>query len=343
MTRAALLQQIATTIADYRRGRIKKPLRAHVEEWVNQFDAAVQLPILQEMDHVLKQTYFSKKAVRRFLRGLIRNEELVGDDPCTFWRDVKFLNIQDGGASQRDMLALFSEVLQKECGYSVDDCGANPKVFVYLDDAIFTGSRVKNDLTKWIADDAPQTATVHVLVIAIHEGSYYNRDKIVSAAQEAGKAINIQWWPLVSFENRKFRRDSSDILWPVEIPDDAVTQAYVDNMEHQPVLRVAGDTGSLKIFSSDTGRQLLEQEFLKAGAHIGQICPNLPEIERPLGHSYLETLGFGSTLVTYRNCPNNAALALWVGDPWYPLFPRVTNKVTSVKNLFAPVAKDDLR
>ena len=344
MTRAALLQQIATTIGDYREGEIEKRSPTHVEKWVNQFDAAVQLPILQEMDHVLKQTYFSKKAVTGFLKGLITNKKLAGDDPCAFWRDVEFLNIQGGGASQRDMLALFSEILEKECGYSVDDCGANSKVFVYLDDAIFTGSRVKNDLTKWIADAAPQTATVHVLVIAIHEGSYYNRDKIVSAAQEAGKAIDIKCWRSATLENRKSYRWSSDILWPVEIPDDdAFTQAYVENMNHKPVLRLAGNTGRLKIFSSDTGRQLLEQEFLKAGVRIRRMCPNLPEIERPLGHSYLETLGFGSTLVTYRNCPNNAALAFWVGDPWYPLFPRVTNKVTALRKVFAPVVKDDPR
>ena len=163
-------------------------------------------------------------------------------------------------------------------------------------------------------------------MIAIHEGFYYNRNEIVRAAQEAGKAIDIKWWRLATLENRKSCQWSSDVLWPVKIPDDdAITQAYVKNMKRQPVLRFAGNTGGLKIFSSDTGRQLLEQEFLKAGAHIRQICPNLPEIERPLGHSYLETLGFGSTLVTYRNCPNNTPLALWVGDPWYPLFLRKTN------------------
>jgi hypothetical protein len=39
----------------------------------------------------------------------------------------------------------------------------------------------------------------------------------------------------------------------------------------------------------------------------------------------LETLGFGSTLVTFRNCPNNCPLAFWAGYPWYPLFQRKTN------------------
>ena len=242
------------------------------------------------------------------------------------------------------MLKLFSKILEEECGYSVDDCGANSKVFVYLDDAIFTGSRVKDDLTKWIADAAPQTATVHVLVIAIHEGFYYNRNEIVRAAQKAGKAIDIKWWRSATLENRKSCRWSSDILWPVKIPDDdTITQAYVKNMNHKPVLRCAGNTGRLKIFSSDTGRQLLEQEFLKAGVRIKGMCSNLNPYQRPLGNMVLETLGFGSTLVTYRNCPNNTPLALWVDDPWYPLFPRVTNKVTALRKVFAPVAKDDFR
>jgi hypothetical protein len=49
----------------------------------------------------------------------------------------------------------------------------------------------------------------------------------------------------------------------------------------------------------------------------------------------LETLGFGSLIVTFRNCPNNTPLALWAGDPWYPLFPRITNTDTSLQNFVA--------
>jgi hypothetical protein len=44
-----------------------------------------------------------------------------------------------------------------------------------------------------------------------------------------------------------------------------------------------------------------------------------------VGNMVLSTLGFGSTIVTFRNCPNNAPLAFWAGDPWYPLFPRKIN------------------
>ncbi len=335
-----LFASIAATIADYREGDLAAPTPAHVERWINQFDAQVQLPILREMDHVLKQTYFSRAGTRNFLAGLFQTEKLVGEDPCAFWKNVKFLDIQGGGASQKEMLALFSKVLEKKCGLTVADCGAEPEAFLYLDDAIFTGNRVRRDLEAWINQDAPAEAKLHVVVIASHEGSYYHRKKVGEAATAAKKKINITWWHAINLEDRKKYTDTSDVLRPVAIPNDGAVQAYVDAMHYKPHLRKAGQVGSRGIFSSDAGRQLLEEEFLKAGARIRQMCPNLGESQRPLGHTSLEALGFGSLIVTFRNCPNNAPLALWVDAPWYPLFPRTTNSATSLKRFMAMLAKD---
>lgn len=67
------------------------------------------------------------------------------------------------------------------------------------------------------------------------------------------------------------------------------------------------------------------KSLLDDGVKIRGMCPHLNKYQRPLGNMILETLGFGSTIVTFRNCPNNAPLAFWAGDPWYPLFPRKTN------------------
>jgi hypothetical protein len=110
-------------------------------------------------------------------------------------------------------------------------------------------------------------------------------------------------------------------------------------MTHEPVLRKAGNVGPAGIFSSEAGRYLLEEQFLIAGVKIRNMCPNLPLAARPLGHMNLVTLGFGSLIVTYRNCPNNAPLALWARDPWYPLFSRTTNKQQAAKQLFKAFAK----
>ena len=86
---------------------------------------------------------FTKPDVESFLVNLVKNPTLAGADPCAFWRGVEFLDIQGAGNSQRDMLALFSSALQKQCGFTVAQCGrAEPHAFLYLDDVLFTGNRI---------------------------------------------------------------------------------------------------------------------------------------------------------------------------------------------------------
>lgn len=97
--------------------------------------------------------------------------------------------------------------------------------------------------------------------------------------------------------------------------------------------RQPGGKLQYNVFSSEEGRQLLERELLLAGMRIRAFCKNPNRALRPLGFSSF-ALGFGSMIVTFRNCPNNCPLALWWGDPhaglnhpfskWYPLFPRKT-------------------
>jgi hypothetical protein len=96
-------------------------------------------------------------------------------------------------------------------------------------------------------------------------------------------------------------------------------------MKRKPTYRAGASVGALGNFSSADNRDLLEQEFLVKGAYIRTVCPHLNQYQRPLGNSLLETLGFGTTVVTYRNCPNNAPLVFWAGDPWHPLFVRKIN------------------
>ena len=79
--------------------------------------------MLLELDHVLKRTYIPKVIVQEFLSSLLKNEALAGSDPCSYWEGVKFLDIQGGGNSQREMLRMFGVVLQEECGLVIDNCG----------------------------------------------------------------------------------------------------------------------------------------------------------------------------------------------------------------------------
>jgi hypothetical protein len=320
-----LLRSIASTIADYRLGEIARPDARHVETWVNQFPTEVRQGILREMAHVLKKTYLPRVRVEKFLTELASEPKLATKKPASFWRTVTLLDIQGGGASQREMLAIFDGILETEFGYGIADCHG-PTTFLYLDDGVFTGNRVLKDIRRWLEEEAPEKSTLHVVTIALHHGGrWYASENITKAAKAFGKEIDITWWSELALENRKRYIKTSDVLQPSRLPDDDLVNDYVASLAYPPAIRPAGHRGANDLFTSEAGRDLLEQEFLKAGARIRSICPNLNEYQRPLGNMLLDTLGFGSLFATYRNCPNNCPLALWVGDPWHPLFPRKIN------------------
>lgn len=321
-----MLSETVSLIADYRRGEINAPDAAHVQKWLAQFDEGQRELLLREVNHALGRTYISRNTAEGFLRNLASSQDLTGGDPTNFWTNAKFLNLQTRGRSQSEFLSLFAGPLKEATGLELDKCGQTPAVYVYLDDGIFTGMTLIGDLTKWIQSDAPQQANIHVIVIAGHaSGRYYAETSLQKAAAAVGKKIALSWWALLHLEDRKFKTDTSDVLRPTGLPEDARAKAYAATLKYPPVFRKAGSVGDLKIFSSEDGRNILEQQLLIKGAHIREIAPNLNKFARPLGDAVLETLGFGSTFVTYRNCPNNAPLAFWVGPPWYPLFPRKTN------------------
>lgn len=333
--RQQLLDSIATTTADYRAGDLAAPTSEHVDLWIRQFEPEAQLPMLRELDHVLKNTYFARSAVKRFLKGLVKNQELAGDDPCEYWRKANFLDIQKNGHSQKEMLSLFSEVLESNCGINVDECCSDDGDFIYLDDAIFSGTSVRNDLVPWIQNEAPANAQVQVISIAQYAGSEWAfRVPIREAITKAAKKIRIHRWRAIALENQKQNKDISEVYWPVDLPNDQAVKTYAGSLGKFPFeKRRPGGTLANPIFSSEAGRQVLEQQLLIAGVKIRSFCKESKPILRPLGFSQFG-LGFGSTIVTYRNCPNNAPLALWWGDPnaskthpfskWYPLFPRKT-------------------
>lgn len=320
-----LLERIAAITADYRAGELPPPDADHVGRWIAQFDQPVREPLLRELAHVLERTYLSKVRCRQFIETVASSSKLAGDDPASFWRIADVLRIQQGGNSQKDMVALFAATLKTRFGMPALPQGGT-RTFIYLDDVSFSGNRVLNDLRAWIAGPAPNTGTVYIVVLGSHNsGRSYATHNLKRAARDAGKTLDFKWKGLMTIEDDLSKPNISDVLRPASIPADPLVQAYVAGMQHKPVLRTPGTAGKLNLFSSEEGRHLLEQEFLKAGCRIRQMCPHLKVRHRPLGFSFLETLGFGTMMVTYRNCPNNAPLALWAGEPWNPLFARKNN------------------
>lgn len=340
--REDLLVSIANEIKTYREGELAQPTADHVNRWVSQFTPANQLDFLREFNHVIKQTFLTKDNIVEFLDRLVTNPQLAGVNPRAYWSNANFLRIQRRGQSQKQMVALVGERLAQRLGLDIGQCGSAHGEFIYLDDVLFTGGRIATDLIAWIEGQAPNNAKVQVITMALHtSGHYYIQSRrLREAIARSGKNIQITFWKLFNVENRLSYRNTSDVLWPASIPNDAAVQAYVAAQQAHPVqLRAAGNRGSLGIFSSEAGRNVLEHEFLIAGVKIRSLAQNPNDFHRPLGCSSFG-VGFGSTIVTYRNCPNNCPLAMWWGDPeatsgalhWYPLLPRKT--YASAENVF---------
>lgn len=323
--RNRLLRSIATTIEDYQAGTLPTPTPEHVEKWVSQFNQASQLPILSEINHVLEKTYFSKIRMRGILRGLIHHPGWTAGNPHAFWRQMNFLNMQPRGNSQRELLAIFDKRLNKECGFSINDCAQGNKFF-YLDDGLFSGGRIGTDLENWIIGQAPQNAELMIAVIALHtQGHYFTDRSLKSVITRSGKNISLSWAHYIAIEDGLFKVDYSDVLRPTTPGADPAVTAYIAQLGKPQTWRTGTSVGPKQFFSSNEGREVLEQEFLKKGVEVRAMCPYLNVHQRPLGNTTMRTFGFGTLFATYRNCPNNAPLVLWAGDPWYPLLPRITN------------------
>jgi len=118
-----LLESIAGMIKTYRQGEIPEPTSEHVDRWLRQFTKDQQLPFLRELNYVLDRTFFTKDNVEDFLQNLAKNEKLSGTNPAEYWANANFLDIQQNGHSQNEMLKLFNDCLELQYGLKLANCG----------------------------------------------------------------------------------------------------------------------------------------------------------------------------------------------------------------------------
>jgi hypothetical protein len=320
-------KKLSKIVADY----WSPPSVEHIENWFEQFDEDVRLPMVAELGHILAKSYFSAKTTEDFWKGLITAKKLVGDDSVEFWKKANFFDGQQGGASQSELLGLFGTLLKSESGLRREECGSKGGPVIYIDDVLFSGNRLVNDLRHWIPNEAPKSCEFHAIFMGIHSGgAFYARKAIAQMAAEAEKEIKLNIWRAIAFENFSNVGAASDVFRLRKLPDDEQTAKYIEAyVQGEPApLRPEKESNQSRFFSSEKSRNLLEQTFWSVGLHIRQIAGNLKTTHRPLGYTSTNSsnkLGFGALVVTYRNCPNNCPLAFWVGDPWHPLFERKTN------------------
>lgn len=319
--RENLLTSIAGTIKDYRGGEFAvHPVAKHVDQWIAQFDLEVQVPMLRELNHVFQRTYVPQFAMREFLT-------YIADGPSLeFWQSVHICNIQKLGRSQSEIKSLFDVILAQKYGHSIEHRESTDGDLVYFDDAVFTGDHVIRDL-KEIIEKISKKIQLYIIVFASHTSAEH---RIKTTFTRINNRINVNVHSKWRFENRKTWHKTWHKTTNELVPTDVLRPSEIGKRDHS--------ARTSPFFSCVEGRELLEEQFLKAGEKIRGFAANPDPNLKPLGYSNLEP-GFGSLFVTYRNCPNNCPLALWYGDPshqasnpfhpfsrWYPLFLRRTNR-----------------
>lgn len=340
-------EAIAETLSDYCVGAVDMGPE-HVARWAKQFDPDKRELVLRETRGVLGEWYVSRDVFRGFIEDLARDTKgLGGEDPATFWREANILRLQKDRSSQMDMLDVFDEALQAKHGFGLDECGSDDGVYIYIDDGVFSGGTVKRDLRDWIQDADIADARVLVVVAGAHQSGIYHVKTALSDLLKE-RSIKLRWLGEHAIEDRKTYIDTSEVLRPRRSEGDGDVDAFVALLEqklHPPVWRMGSGQFVPKGFSSDQSRSDYEHVMLRVGARLRASCADPDDAIKPLGYTRLWTLGFGSLLVTFRNCPNNAPLAWWWGDPeaednnplskWYPLLPRRRPPPPDYRKLFA--------
>ncbi len=332
-----LADRLAALIADYREGEIQRPDRAHVLCWINQFDQADQSVVLSETLHILSKFYINKANCGNFIRAIASSEKLAGADPNAFWRSTEMLRLQTRSQSQKDILDLMLPIVGELYGIGAFARESSNNSYLYVDDVFYSAGQVQRELENWIMTTGPQNAKVHILAMGRHDkGRWFAEKKLKEVA--SAKAVQLTWYSSRVLRLSDWRnvtnRDKTDVLWPSAIPDDHYVQQWLANNPNDAHYATQENCRPGTVphapFSSADSRHVLEQAYLKKGAFICSLPRNPDKRMKPLGYHRLGGWGFGTFLMTYRNCPNNAPLVLWWGDPnagqplnqWYPLLPR---------------------
>ncbi len=326
-TKLQLCTAIADIIRDYRNLNLDV---AHVEKWINQFNIDEQEIVLKGSLHLFKRLYFSESVFDRFVCDV---QEYFARSSI---EDYFLLDCQMNGSSQRELNAKF---IQKNGNYEINEDKRN---IVYLDDFIFTGNRIENDIKNIFHNQnlfgIQAKHTIHIATLGRFS---YGRYKLENSLKEIARKMNrdvlfsycsYQEYRLVSHPNKLNQADVFCISSNVLESNQDIKKFLESDLRGQQKLFTRDNNNSQIAFNGFPWRDDFERILIKHGIEIIQRCQQHSQCLKPLGYGSFPP-GFGATVFTYRNCPNNAPLVYWWGSleetdnpamQWYPLLPRQT-------------------
>jgi hypothetical protein len=294
------------------------------QAWIDQFPRTSQTPLLEALTLTLERTYVREEGVSDYFTGLISNPD--------FWRNTHICRGALRGESHDVTTDLVITAIHERLGKDALADGRtdwrNARNHMFIDDAIFSGSRVIEDYGQWWirrADREGRTPAdgplnLYFWTYVSHQSGRERIEEWVDANLRIhGHAIKVFFVSRHVYEDRDQFRNSSDVLWP-SVMTECARESRLHLASRHDLLRASGE-GRSAVFPDERQRCILESELLDASVYISR---QLQRPWTPLGYGR-KPFGFGSLTIAYRNCPNNAPLALWWSLPgWVALFPRAT-------------------
>ncbi|MFO0683939.1 MAG: hypothetical protein U0234_17940 [Sandaracinus sp.] len=328
--------------ADYRHGELTID-RAHARRWVDQFAENEREFVAWQTAEIMKHWYATRADMQRLPTTLAESTSFTGGKPpAEFWKAANVLALQERGSSQAEVLTVFDQVLAKTYGFRIADCGSSDGPCVYVDDCIFSGTQVRNDLRRWIEEKDIRGRKIIVVTLGCHAGGLWHiESKLTDVLAPRGNSLD--FFAAVTIEDRKSKLNQCEVLHPT-LPDpaDPLIDGFAKILEakgHPPAWRPS-NAKLPKGFASEDARSAYERIMLRKGIELRALSASPSDSMKPLGYTRLWTFGFGGLFTTYRNCANNAPLAWWWGDPgadhgplskWYPLLPRKRPELSIVE------------
>ena len=331
----ALAVAISTIIRGYREDELSHPLdAAHVQRWVNQFDQEDRHTILQETFQILTKQYYSREKIKNNIKKFLSDMKgYTGSFDM-----VVFTSVQERGSSQAVLYSIVKEILGEQMHLQSANFTDPEKKYVYIDDGVYTGGRLWEDISRLIRR-LPPNCTLWVYHLYVYSDAY---TRVKHALREFARNKNISLAfgrGAIYYNERNTRAETIDFVWPdAEIQSDEIVSRYERELKetgravglYYDHLQYEDEKG---MFSSFNAGKVVRSAFLRFGLRI---CEQLSRRTfKPLGFTDSSTFGFGSFVVTAFNISNTAPLVLWWGSLednahgpigcWYPLLPRRNN------------------
>ena len=296
------------------------------------------------MLHFLPQIYISKsKAIELLEKRLVDFQAFYKYQTMQeFIMNTHFIDVQKAEKSQKEILPVVKEILDKHFGINYDLLIDQPKKhYIYFDDVLATGGTVYKDLSNWLSESnnlkkvLNKEKTIALSLFCYHKLGFDNIEwRLMKAFDD-----KIKNFLLVGFDYKienqlkpkwVAEKQALNCIYPIEKQPKEILE-YLASLEGENTSIAAFRPVNLPtkeiFFSSPANRIRFENIILEKGLELIQKIKKAdPDPrKRPLGDTVKShrTLGTGTLFFTWRNISNTCPIVFWwdvPGHEWIPLF-----------------------